>query len=98
MMSDEELAALQDRLAEAEAEVERLQTTAADGEARAAHLEEILTQSRTELASRDVELAALTDSLSTALEADELREGCGPRPRVPPGGVGQPASPPTCER
>ena len=39
-MSEEELSELQDRLAEAQGEVERLQTTTADREARAAHLEE----------------------------------------------------------
>jgi predicted nuclease with TOPRIM domain len=76
MMTDEEVATLQDKLAEAEAEVERMQTTAADSEARATHLEEVLTQARTELASRDVELTALSDSLSTArADADELRGG-----------------------
>jgi len=39
-MSEDELVEMQERLAEAQAEVERLQTTAADREARAAHLEE----------------------------------------------------------
>src|SRR3972149_1313520 len=38
-MSEEELKELEDELAAARAEVERLQTTAADREARAAHLE-----------------------------------------------------------
>lgn len=75
-MADEELAALQDRLAEIEAEVERLQTVAADREARAAHLEETLAQVKTELGSRDAELSELRDNLTAARsEADELRGG-----------------------
>jgi hypothetical protein len=45
-VTEEELAALEERLAEAEAEVERLQTTAADREARAAHLEDLSAGSR----------------------------------------------------
>ena len=72
-MTDEEIAALEDQLAEAQTELDRLQTIAADREARAAHLEETLTQLRDEhsqvsdslreaqanLAGRDEELAAL---------------------------------------
>ena len=76
MVTEEELAALEERLAEAEAEVERLQTTAADREARAAHLEDTLGQAKAELASRDAELATLRDNLSAASsEAEELRGG-----------------------
>ena len=75
-MTEEELAALEERLAEAGAEVERLQTTAADREARAAHLEDALGQARTELASRDDELTVLRDGLAAARsEAEELRAG-----------------------
>ena len=82
-MTEEELAALEERLAEAEAEVERLQTTAADREARAAHLEDTLSQTKADLASRDEELATLRDGLSAAQteaaaarsEAEELRGG-----------------------
>ena len=75
-MTEEELAALEERLAEAEAEMERLQTTAADREARAAHLEDALGQARTELASRDNELTVLRDGLAAARsEAEELRGG-----------------------
>ena len=82
-MTEEELVALEERLAEAEAEVERLQTTAADREARAAHLEDLsaaqaetLVQAKTELASRDAELAALSDEVAAARsEAEELRVG-----------------------
>ena len=83
MVTEEELVALEERLAEAEAEVERLQTTAADREARAAHLEDLsaaqaetLVQAKTELASRDAELAALSDEVAAARsEAEELRVG-----------------------
>jgi len=60
-MSEEELSELQERLAEAQAEVERLQTTAADREARAAHVEEQNAQLR-----RDLEEAR--GALSTAEE------------------------------
>jgi DNA repair exonuclease SbcCD ATPase subunit len=60
-MSEEELSELQERLAEAQAEVERLQTTAADREARAAHVEEQNAQLR-----RDLEEAH--GALSTAEE------------------------------
>jgi DNA repair exonuclease SbcCD ATPase subunit len=72
-VTDEEIAALEDQLAEAQTELDRLQTIAADREARAAHLEETLTQLRDEhsqvsdslreaqanLAGREEELAAL---------------------------------------
>ena len=72
-MTDEEMTALQDELADARAEVDRLQTIAADREARAAHLEETLAQLREEqsqlsaslgeaqaqVAARDEELAGL---------------------------------------
>ena len=75
-MTEEELAALEERLAKAEAEMERLQTTAADREARAAHLEDALAQARTDLASRDDELTVLRDGLAAARsEAEELRAG-----------------------
>ena len=75
-MTEEELEALEERLAEAVAEVERLQTTVADREARAAHLEETLAQAKAELTSRDEELAAFRDELGTARsEAEELRAG-----------------------
>ena len=75
-MTEEDIAALEERLVEAEAEVERLQTTAADREARAAHLEDTLGQTRAQLASRDEELTALRDGLAAAgSEAEELRAG-----------------------
>ena len=75
-MTEEELAALEERLAEAEAEVERLQTTAADREARAAHLDETLAEAKAELDSRDAELAALSDEVAAARsEAEEMRGG-----------------------
>jgi predicted RNase H-like nuclease (RuvC/YqgF family) len=61
--------------------VERLQTIAADREARAVHLEgvsaaqaEALTQAKAEVASRDEQLATLGDELAAARsEAEELR-------------------------
>ena len=75
-MTDEELAALEERLAEAEAEVERLQTTAADREARAAHLEGALAEAKADLARRDNELTGLREGLAVVRsEADELRAG-----------------------
>jgi chromosome segregation ATPase len=81
-VTDEEITALQDELAEAQTEVDRLQTITADREARAAHLEETLAQLREEqsqlsaslreaqaqLAARDEELAALRQEVE-ALQA-----------------------------
>jgi len=72
-VTDEEMTALQDELADARAEVDRLQPIAADREARAAHLEETLAQLREEqsqlsaslgeaqaqVAARDEEIAGL---------------------------------------
>jgi len=72
-VTDEEMTALQDELADARAEVDRLQPIAADREARAAHLEETLAQLRQEqsqlsaslgeaqaqVAARDEELAGI---------------------------------------
>ena len=76
MVTEEELAALEERLADAEAEVERLKTTAADSEARATHLGETLAEAKAELASRSAELTALRDELAAARsEAEELRGG-----------------------
>jgi chromosome segregation ATPase len=67
-MSDDELTAMQEELAEARAELERLQVTAADREARAAHLEsqqaqlqEELAQARSEAEARDQELTGLRE-------------------------------------
>jgi uncharacterized phage infection (PIP) family protein YhgE len=81
-VTDEDMAALQDELTEAQTEVDRLQTIAADREARAAHLEETLTELREEqgrlsaslreaqvqFAARDEELAALRPEVA-ALQA-----------------------------
>ena len=72
-MTEEEIATLQDQLAEAQTEVDRLQTIAADREARAVHLEETLAQlqeqqsqlstslgeAQAQVAARDEELAGL---------------------------------------
>ena len=81
MVTDEEAAALEERLAEAGVEVDRLQTMAADREARAVHLEgvsaaqaEALAQAKAEVASRDEQLAAMGDELAAARsEAEGLR-------------------------
>jgi len=81
-VTDEEIAALQDELTEAQTEVDRLQTIAADREARAAHLEETLAQlqeqqsrlsaslreAQVQLADRDEEMAALHQEVE-ALQA-----------------------------
>lgn len=64
-MTDEDIAQLQEQLAEARAEVERLQLTAADREARAAHLEESLAQLKEQLASAQAEASARAEELST---------------------------------
>jgi chromosome segregation ATPase len=57
-MSDEEVPQLQEQLAEAQAEVERLQMAAADGEARALHLEELNGRMRGQMETVEGELAA----------------------------------------
>ena len=67
-MTDEEIAQLQDQLAEARAEIERLQVTAADREARAAHLEESLAQLREQLASVQAEASARAEEVCNLQE------------------------------
>lgn len=81
-MSEEELAALQDELAEARAEAEALRATAADREARAGHLESQLAELRDDLArareegeARAGELAAVTER-ADALDA-QVRSAAG---------------------
>ena len=77
MSEDEvEVSELQERLLEAQAEVERLQAMAADREARAAHLEEVsaglrreLEEARSAAASAEERLTALDE------ESGALREG-----------------------
>ncbi|MGQ9573432.1 MAG: hypothetical protein ACUVV3_09705 [Dehalococcoidia bacterium] len=71
-MTEEEIAALQDQLAEAQTELDRLQTIAADREARAAHLDETLAQLRdehsqlsTSLREAQAQLAARDEELGT---------------------------------
>jgi DNA repair exonuclease SbcCD ATPase subunit len=77
-VTDEEIAALQDELVEAQTEVDRLQTMAADREARAAHLEETLAQVREEhsqlsasLAEAQAQLAARDEELATLRQEAE---------------------------
>ncbi len=67
-MTDEEIAQLQDQLAEAQGEIERLQITAADREARAAHLEESLAQLNEQLASVQAEASARGEEVTSLQE------------------------------
>jgi multidrug efflux pump subunit AcrA (membrane-fusion protein) len=64
-MSEDELSALQEQLAEARAENERLQATAADREARALHLDELNGQLREQLAAAQADLSAGQGELSS---------------------------------
>ena len=68
-MSDDELTAIQEELAASLGELEQLQVTAADREARAAHLESQLTEldeelakARNEAEARALEQAAVTEA------------------------------------
>lgn len=77
-MNDEEITELQEQLAGARAELEELQTTVADREARATHVEEQLAEARAELATaletiqaRDSELGGLRERAG-ALELSVL--------------------------
>ena len=74
-MSEEELTALQDELAEARAEMERLQATAADREARAAHVESQLRELREELTQAKSESEAREQELSGLREQTEALQG-----------------------
>jgi chromosome segregation ATPase len=65
-MSEDELSALQEQLAEAQAENERLQATAADREARALHLDELNGQLREQLAAVQAEMSSVQADLSAA--------------------------------
>ena len=64
-MSEDELSALQEQLAETRADNERLQATAADREARALHLDELNGQLREQLAAAQAELSAGQGELSS---------------------------------
>jgi chromosome segregation ATPase len=64
-MSEDELSALQEQLAEARAENERLQATAADREARALHLDGLNGQLREQLAAAQADLSAGQGELSS---------------------------------
>jgi chromosome segregation ATPase len=68
-MSEDELSALQEQLAEARAENERLQATAADREARALHLDGLNGQLREQLAAAQADLSAGQGELSS-VQAD----------------------------
>ena len=74
-MSSDDVVELEEQLAAAQTEIERLQATVADREARAAHMESQLTglrqelsQARDEAQSREQELAGLTER-TQAMEA-----------------------------
>ena len=74
-MSSDEVVELEEQLAAAQAEIERLQATAADREARATHVEsqlaglrQELSQARDESQGREQELAGLTER-TQAIEA-----------------------------
>ena len=73
-MTDEELTAMQEEAAAAQAEIERLEERAADREARAAHLEQQLGELRQELAQAQNEAQAREQELASRTEqAEELR-------------------------
>jgi DNA repair exonuclease SbcCD ATPase subunit len=67
-MSDEERAVLEEELAEAHAELEALRATAADREARAAHLESELAALREELETARAEGEAQAQELASERE------------------------------
>ncbi len=74
-MSDEELTALEEELAAARAELERLQMTAADRDARASYLEAELAQAREERASAQNEATSREDELAAARRQHEALRG-----------------------
>ena len=57
-MPDDEVSALQEQLSEAREEIERLQATAADGEARALHFDGLNAELRRQLAAAQADLSA----------------------------------------
>lgn len=81
--SDEEMTQLEEKLAEAQSELEALQTTVADREARALHLEshlastrEELTAARQEAETRDEEIGTLrtrSETLESAVRSSAER-------------------------
>jgi len=73
-MSDEEVTVLEEELADARSEVERLQSIAADREARAAHLEAQLAEVRQELAGTQGEVSARGEELAALRERTQSLE------------------------
>jgi uncharacterized phage infection (PIP) family protein YhgE len=63
-MSEDELSALQEEIAEARVGNERLQATAADREARALHVDDLNRQLREQLAAAQAELSSVQADLS----------------------------------
>ena len=74
-MSDEDVSALQDELAEARAELEQLRETTADRAARAAHLESQLADVRAELSLASADAQARDQALASANERADALEG-----------------------
>jgi predicted nuclease with TOPRIM domain len=74
-VTDEDIATLEDQLADAQAEVDRLQTITADREARAAHLEETLAQLQAEQSQLSASLGEAQAQLATRdQELTDLRQ------------------------
>lgn len=73
-MANEDLTAMEEELASARAEIERLQETAADREARAAHLEAQLGEVREELAQGRSEADSRLQELGTLGERTQELE------------------------
>lgn len=74
-MSNEDVSALQDELAEARAELEQLRDATADREARAAHLESQLSDVRAELSRAREEARSRDEALASANERGTVLEG-----------------------
>jgi chromosome segregation ATPase len=72
--NDEEITQLEERLAEAQAELEALQTTVADREARALHLDSQLASMREELAAVRQDVEARDEELGTLRARSEALE------------------------
>jgi chromosome segregation ATPase len=71
-MSDDELTALQEELAATRADLERLQATAADREARAGHLDAQLAQVRDELEASRIRAQAGDGEVASLQERNDL--------------------------
>jgi hypothetical protein len=72
-MNEEEIAALQEELAEARAELERIEAEAADREARAGHFESELAQARNDIARLESEASSREATLAEQGRASAAR-------------------------